>query len=216
MTRTSGYERVVDNIANLPETKAFIKEAVERFQSPKVLNLINFDMANYSEREAGGRVTGVFTVQYGPDVLVENDVDLDATDYWRESVRDEAFSFSIINQRSIYNFTRSFIEEIWGTERCKTYNCKNLDRVNEELHNEITRNIRSGLPDDFMSVARNTVISQIQAFKALPEWKDAQQKFLKDRSKQAIIRALKEFPDVSDDVFHEALHEFISERVVDD
>jgi hypothetical protein len=91
-----------------------------------------------------------------------------------------------------------------------------LDRVNEELHNEITRNIRSGLPDDFMSVARNTVISQIQAFKALPEWKDAQQKFLKDRSKQAIIRALKEFPDVSDDVFHEALHEFISERVVDD
>jgi hypothetical protein len=158
----------------------------------------------------------MFTVQYGPDVLVENDVDLDATNVWRESVRDEAFSLTIVSQRSIFNFTRSFVREIWGTERCKTYNCKKLDRVNEELHDEVVRNIRRDLPDDFMKTAQSIVIPQIQAIKNTPEWKEAQHEYLKDRSKQAIIRALKEFPDVSDDVFHEALHEFIAERVVDD
>ena len=216
----SGYERVVNNLVNLPETKAFIEKAVERFQSPRVLDQVEFDTANYGERnyEDHQVIVGLFTIQYGPDITIDNEVNLDATKIWRENVRNETYSFSVPSQESIGLFVRDFLNEVWSTKRCKTYNCKDLDRVRTNFRDEVIIRIRVLLPDRYeaVGVARDIVIPQIQAIKALPGWKEAYQEYMKNRSKLSIIRALKEFPDVSDDIFHEALHEFISERVVDD
>jgi hypothetical protein len=206
MRNKSGYDRVVDNIMKLDELDVFFEEHKRRIEDPRLVGH-SFTLDHQNQTQAH------FTIQFGDDPIRVLD---DGTQKVIES-KKLAYTVTILDgtwrlprDAAASNFMKGLIKAVWKTPRCRTYNC-NKSRAEDAAATELASQAPS--PDND---PRALAYEQIDELKATPEWKHEFQTFINKNSKEAIIQAMRRFPNVSDDVFEEALREFVAERVIED
>jgi len=191
MAQRSGYSKVVSILRDLPETKEFEKHFTSELKHARI-EVIEFDVNWKNE------ITQTFQIQFGTNPE-RND------DWLSEKTAGDFFKFC---SQPIKKFAEEILDSVWNTPRCRTFNCKR-DKVEEKLICAISN---ENLVD---SDRREELQKLVERCKESEDFLKAKRLFTERKSKNAIVDALKKFPDISDEVFQEALHEYLSERVVD-
>jgi hypothetical protein len=196
----SNYTRVIENVLSLQEVESFLEDFKSRIKNPKFIN--------YEFEFKYNNIIQYFYFQIGDTpTRLDGSTDEEMKNSLCCKFTFEGHEPTVHSYISI--FLNRFIDQIWGTERCRTFNCKK-DTVKNRCFNKLI---------EFVALSRyereefiQKVNEQIHAVKSTEAWKNDFQDFSNKQSKLAVIDAMRKFKDVSDDVFHEALHEFIEER----
>lgn len=114
--------------------------------------------------------------------------------------------------RSFAQTTSEDVENaLWGTKGCPTYNCNKSNlQFNEALENYL----RARLVNE-ITQAQARLKQECKQYMDGPEFAELKKDFIGRSSIEAIKDAMKKFPYVSDQYFEQALHEFLTERIIE-
>ena len=211
----SGYAAIHENFMKLDEIGEFVALFFERVKTTKI---VDYGFSVNSSSEDG--VNHNLICQFGE---FEEDTLPSEIAPWKISVGPDAVPVEEL--RAIRGFTKELFDKVWNTYQCKTYFClksKAWDGGDKggDTDAYIEDSIRSIICSDKYKEARIAVRIQVKAqvreVMDSSEFKEARELFAVNSSKDAIIAAMRRFPNIADDVFQEALEEFLAERVIED